>query len=95
MGLVLILGCWAGVAGNGFPAWFDGRSSGWHPVAVSFLPYFGSVRGVLCLAVPFEALLDVLPGLEPLGFVAALLHCVFLYLKLFWVGDGLCPLPCG
>ena len=80
MGLVLVLGCWAGIAGDGFPAWFDGRSGGWHPVAVPFLPYFGPVWGVLCLAVPFEALLEVLPGLDPLGFVAAFSRCVFLYL---------------
>ena len=95
MGLVLILGCWVGMAGDVFPAWSNGRPRGWHPVAVSFLPYFESVRGVLCLAVSFEAVLEVLPGLDPLGFVVAFLRCVLFYLKLFWVGDGLCPLPRG
>ena len=71
MGLILILGCWAGMAGDGFPAWFNGRSGGWHPVAVPFLPSFGSVRGVLCLAVLFEAVFEVLSDLDPLDSVAA------------------------
>ena len=78
MGLVLILGCWVGMAGDGFPAWFNGRPDGWHPVAV-----------------PFEAVFEVLPNLDPLSSVAAFLRCVLLYLEFFWVGDGFCPRPRG
>ena len=101
MGIVLILGCWAGPAGGGFPFWggrrfflrslvssstrFDRRSGGGPPVAVlllPFLPCLGPVRGVLCLAVPFEAFLEVLPDLglprdlvaSPLLFAASLLR---------------------
>ena len=91
MGLVLILGCWAGMAADGFPALFNGRSGGWPPVAAPFLPYFGSDRGVLCLAVPFEAVFEVLSDLDPLGCVAAFLHCVLLYLELFLVGEAFAP----
>ena len=65
MGLVLILGCWVGMAGDGFPAWFSGRSGDWYPVAILFLPYFGSVRGIPCLVVPFEAALEFFQTLTP------------------------------
>ena len=113
MGIVLILGCWAGPAGGGFPVWggrlfflrslgpsltrFDGRSGGGHPVAVPFLPFLpclGPVRGVLCLAVPFEALLEVLPDL---GLPRDLVASPFLFgsslLRLIWCYD--CGLPVG
>ena len=83
------------MAGDSFPAWFNRCSCCWHIIFVLFFPYSKSVWGTLCLVIPLGAVLVVLPGLDPLGFVAAFLRCVLLYLEPFWLGNGLCPRPCG